>query len=599
MTKKIYLIILIAIFSFGVAGFLFLNHKDIKESTIFKQVSKSQNSKFSQFLASINLDWIQTIALPDWQSRYLHSVLSFNNKIWLMGGIKSGNNYKNDIWYSTTGIDWTKATSAAGWSTRSNFGTVIFNNKIWVIGGDNSGNYKNDVWYSDNGINWTEATTNANWSARYGHATIVYNDKIWIMGGLSDGIYKNDIWSSSDGINWAQATSSANWPARYNYAAVVYDNKIWIIGGNVNGIYKNDVWYSDNGINWTEATTNANWSARYGHTAIVYANKIWLMGGKDNEDYKNDIWYSSDGINWSKTSNSAGWSKRLGHATFIFNNKIWVIGGYSPDIANLYCDDIWSSDMALPIIDIKVNNSDSPVSISYNSSAILSWNSTNADSCTASGGWSGIKPTSNTGETIKNILATTTYKLVCANGLTDASDSAVVNVPIICNENWSCANWSTCANNQQTRTCADANKCGTEIKKPSLSQVCDLENSNIPEGALIRATNGIDVYIVKYKNSKQFKRLILSPSVFNSYQHLKWNNIKIVSQVILDSFITSEVVRIDNDTKIYKLYPNGDTGEKRWIKTDAAFSKMGLDWDSIYTINQTDANSYIAGKTEE
>ena len=39
----------------------------------------------------------------------------------------------------------------------------------------------------------------------------------------------------------------------------------------------------------------------------------------------------------------------------------------------------------------------------------------------------------------------------------------------------------------------------------------------LPDGALIRAAGDIDVYIVKYVGAKKFKRLVLSPSVFDNY----------------------------------------------------------------------------------
>jgi len=117
----------------------------------------------------------------------------------------------------------------------------------------------------------------------------------------------------------------------------------------------------------------------------------------------------------------------------------------------------------------------------------------------------------------------------------------------------------------------------------------------IPDGGLIRVIGDIDVYIVKYVGTKKFKRFILNPSVFTSYQHLKWGDVIEVEKSALDSFTTSEIVRAANDTRIYRLYPAGDIGEKRWIKTVAAFVKLGFDWDSIYEINETEKNSYTTG----
>ncbi len=131
--------------------------------------------------------------------------------------------------------------------------------------------------------------------------------------------------------------------------------------------------------------------------------------------------------------------------------------------------------------------------------------------------------------------------------------------------------------------------------------ILDNEKNNIkgsyilPEGALIRATNGIDVYIVKYVGTKKFKRLILSPSVFNNYGHLRWEDVIEVSQATLDSFVTSELVRAVGDDKVYRLYPQGDKGQKRLIKNNSVLSRLGFDPDSIYEINLFDRESYLKG----
>jgi len=44
--------------------------------------------------------------------------------------------------------------------------------------------------------------------------------------------------------------------------------------------------------------------------------------------------------------------------------------------------------------------------------------------------------------------------------------------PTTCTPNWQTGSWSTCANNQQTRTVTDYNYCGTTTNKPATSQYC-------------------------------------------------------------------------------------------------------------------------------
>ena len=110
----------------------------------------------------------------------------------------------------------------------------------------------------------------------------------------------------------------------------------------------------------------------------------------------------------------------------------------------------------------------------------------------------------------------------------------------------------------------------------------------IPEGAIIKTDNNPDVYIVKYKNGKQFKRLVLNPQVFESYGHLRWEDILTIDQNEMDSFVVSDLVRVDGQTDIYQLVPNGDVGTKVLLTSTA-----GYDLDLVYTINGVDFGNYV------
>ncbi len=125
---------------------------------------------------------------------------------------------------------------------------------------------------------------------------------------------------------------------------------------------------------------------------------------------------------------------------------------------------------------------------------------------------------------------------------------------------------------------------------------CYFDRISIPEGAIIQANGEADVYIIKYAEGKAFKRLILNPFVFRSYGHLKWGNIIRVDKCVLDSFITSNLVRSSRNGKIYSLSPNGDTGVRIIVKNQAVLQKLGLDPVSAYEINETDVNSYVGGQ---
>ncbi len=108
----------------------------------------------------------------------------------------------------------------------------------------------------------------------------------------------------------------------------------------------------------------------------------------------------------------------------------------------------------------------------------------------------------------------------------------------------------------------------------------------IPEGAIVKTADNPDVYIIKYKNNKQFKRLVLNPQVFESYGHLKWENVLTIDKATLDTYAISDFVTVYGEKDVYELVPDGDTGSK-YLTTS------GYDPDSVYIINETDFRNYV------
>lgn len=68
-----------------------------------------------------------------------------------------------------------------------------------------------------------------------------------------------------------------------------------------------------------------------------------------------------------------------------------------------------------------------PTSIAYNDASILTWSTTNATSCTASGSWTGAKATSGS-ESTGNLTSTRTYTLTCTGPGGTGSKSITVTV---------------------------------------------------------------------------------------------------------------------------------------------------------------------------
>ena len=360
--------------------------------------------------SSNGTNWAMATADAGWTARYYHTSVVFNNRMWVLGGLLYSSIVRNDIWDSTNGADWNrvKDNNNIGWETRYLHSSVVFDGKIWVLGGYDGSNNKNDVWYSADGINWSEATSDAGWSARWGHSSVVFDDKIWVLGGNAGG-HKNDVWYSADGINWTRATTNAAWEARNFHTSVVFDDKIWVLGGqNALRIRLNDVWYSSNGADWSRLTAELSWDARDGHSSVVFDDKIWVLGGQNNRpNVLNDIHFAyatgdylsasstgtilggehsttiditlldddileltdesfdiiisqplnatinaisgdnqatatilADTASWSEATSDASWSARYAHSSVVFDNKIWVLGGSS---SGSNTSDVWYS----------------------------------------------------------------------------------------------------------------------------------------------------------------------------------------------------------------------------------------------------------------
>jgi hypothetical protein len=245
------------------------------------------------WISGDGLDW-NSEPKTDWGERYGMRFAFFAGKFWMLGGMKSWDDFRNDVWTSGDGRNWKQLVSNAPWSPRRGHALVVFKSKLWMTGGaESSGRpdklpvrFLNDVWSSDDGRSWTRVTANAPWSARSEHTTLVFNDKLWVIGGK-----ERDVWASRDGRDWVRVTDKAEWGARVGNGGLVFDGRMWIFGG----MDLNDVWNSADGKTWKPVFENAPWSARSAAASIVFDDKLWIYSGKTGREdsWSGDIWTMS------------------------------------------------------------------------------------------------------------------------------------------------------------------------------------------------------------------------------------------------------------------------------------------------------------------
>lgn len=80
-----------------------------------------------------------------------------------------------------------------------------------------------------------------------------------------------------------------------------------------------------------------------------------------------------------------------------------------------------------PTVDILANGAQGPITVNYNSVVTLTWSSTTATTCSASGGWSGTKSTSGSFNTAA-LTTSQTFTLSCTGPGGSGQDSVTVNV---------------------------------------------------------------------------------------------------------------------------------------------------------------------------
>lgn len=332
---------------------------EILASSIFFILSQTrfETVETGSFVPEL-IDW-QEVSLPAvWSPRDSHTLVEYDNKLWLMGGL-NGNSFVidegiveywkaphfNDVWSSDDGVNWDLITEDAPWGKRRSTTAIAFLDRIWLMGGWGPKiGLRNDIWYSQDGLNWTQAAAHAAWPAREGHQLVVFKNKLWLMGGVNydKQEVKNDVWYSDDGVNWSQAVKVAPWSGRWDHAVTVFQDKLWLIGGmDLNDGVFSDVWTSEDGINWNLVTDKPLWQSRQGHEILAFQDKLWLVGRFNDKENggENDIWFSKDGLQWKRTNSNPAWLGREDSAATVFNGQIWLLGGMDKNWT--WRNDIW------------------------------------------------------------------------------------------------------------------------------------------------------------------------------------------------------------------------------------------------------------------
>ncbi|MEO0684263.1 MAG: kelch repeat-containing protein, partial [Cyanobacteria bacterium J06649_11] len=105
--------------------------------------------------SSDGITWTESTSVAPFSKRDRHTTVVFDNKMWVMGGLDPDPDFDpftyssvfhDDIWYSSDGINWDLDDDYTPFSKRFSHTVVSFNDKLWLIGGQGTGGYLNDIW---------------------------------------------------------------------------------------------------------------------------------------------------------------------------------------------------------------------------------------------------------------------------------------------------------------------------------------------------------------------------------------------------------------------------------------------------------------------
>lgn len=262
---------------------------------------------------AIGENWTKVGELP--YRRNNHAVLTFDSKIWVIGGQNPDNTIVNDVFSSEDGINWSYLNSHTSFNL-PNIGYAspfVLGNTMFIAGGFTNA-VVDTIWASKNGIVWVKVGKLP--QALIMHGIVVKNDRVYCIGGSPDGLNPLDtVYMSADGIIWNQVGTLPNPLAQHTVS--VWNDRLIVIGGFSNGfIMQNKMFHSIDGEYWGTDGGGSSFEVELS-PELFDPNKAWLefeaFGGGGYSEY------------WEETTPEGKIFDN--HAALVYNDELYVFGG--------------------------------------------------------------------------------------------------------------------------------------------------------------------------------------------------------------------------------------------------------------------------------
>ncbi|XP_062573722.1 attractin-like protein 1, partial [Saccostrea cucullata] len=269
--------------------------------------NKSQEFLVKYKTSSKDLEVVSPVSLLSPPPRYGHSVVAYQNKLYVFGGVE-GNVTSRDLWiFNTTALTWSvqhyNSTVPIPMGVAGHTAHIVRGVMYVLFGYSPIYGYQNRIQeYNIANESWSvPRTRGALVQGGYGHSSVYYPalDKIYIYGGyharstsnydLTDQLYSFEPATRT----WIKLRR--NQLPRYLHSAVIIDGMMIVFGGNTHNdtsislgakCYSPDVLQYDIKCNtWSQLNSSvlASQGARYGHSAVtVHRNgrtEMLVLGG--------------------------------------------------------------------------------------------------------------------------------------------------------------------------------------------------------------------------------------------------------------------------------------------------------------------------------
>lgn len=209
------------------------------------------------FMSLDGVTWVKSKNAP-WQPRAGQSVAVLGDTLYLFGGSRrnaqTGPIYYSDVWTTKNGINWDKVAETTSLGGRSLHTMTTFQNKLWVYGGVNAkGVLLGDLSYSLDGINWIPVAIPAKLVSRAGASLIGFGNELYLLGGRTEKGFSNDVWRATGGMDWKNVAKAEYQPRAWQQS-FVFNNSLVLVGGRDAKQDFADLWMTTDGILWQKAS---------------------------------------------------------------------------------------------------------------------------------------------------------------------------------------------------------------------------------------------------------------------------------------------------------------------------------------------------------